>query len=74
MESYTMADAQTLNRIKNRLREITRELDASRKVYPDALEASQVKHEVSVLVAALHLHGLLPVQVNIVPDCTHVCG
>jgi hypothetical protein len=65
MESYTIADAQTLNTIKNRLRDVTRALDACWKVYPETLEASQVKHEVVVLLTELHLHGLLPDQVTI---------
>ena len=73
MESYTLADAQMLNSIKNCVREIIRVLDTSRKVYPDALEASQVKHEVSELVSTCHLHSLLPTHVQIAPDATHVC-
>lgn len=70
MENYTIADAQTLNTVKNRLRDVTRMLDASGKVYPDALEAQQVKHEVVVLVTELSIHGLLPDTVNISPSST----
>lgn len=65
VESYTIADAQTLNTIKNRLRDVTRALDASEKAYPHSLEAHQVKHEVVVLLTELQIHGLLPDTVNI---------
>ena len=68
MESYTIADAQTLNTIKNRLRDVTRALDASGKAYPHSLESHQVKHEVVVLLTELHIHGLLPDTVNISQD------
>src|SRR5947209_3055227 len=47
--SYTLADAQVLNTIKNQLRDVTRILDASGKANPQSLEAHQVKHEVVVL-------------------------
>jgi len=63
--SYTLADAQALNRIKNRLRDVTRLLDASGKVYPHTLEAHQVKHEVLVLLIELRIHGLLPETVSV---------
>jgi hypothetical protein len=73
MDDYTIADAQTLNTIKNRLRDIVRLLDSSQKVYPDALEASQVKHEVTILLSELAVHGLLPIGMTIAPDATQ-CG
>jgi hypothetical protein len=63
--SYTLADAQALNRFKNRLRDVTRLLDASSKAYPSSLEAHQVKHEVLVLLTELQVHGLLPETVSI---------
>ena len=63
--SYMLTDAQTLKTIKNRLREVTRILDALSKVYPHSLEAHQVKHEVVVLLTELRIHGLLPDIVNI---------
>jgi hypothetical protein len=65
VESYTLADAQALNTIKNRLREVTRLLDASSKAYPDSLEAHQIKHEVVILLTELQMHGLLPDTVRI---------
>ena len=65
MESYTLADATTLNTIKNRLRDITKMLDASTIVYLDTVEARSVKHEVSVLLSELEVHGLTPVDVTI---------
>ena len=68
MESYTLADATALNDIKNRLRDITKMLDASTIVYLDTLEAKQVKHEVSVLLPELEVHGLLPADVTVHPD------
>lgn len=68
METYTIADAQTLNMIKNRLRDVTRLLDASGKAYPPSLEAHQVKHEVIVLLTELQVHGLLPETVSIAAD------
>jgi hypothetical protein len=65
MESYTFADAKLLITLKHRLRDVTSLLDASGKVYPNTLEASQVKHEVSVLVSELRVHGLLPADVTL---------
>lgn len=65
VESYTIADAQALNTIKNRLRDVTRLLDASSKAYSDSLEAHQVKHEVVILLTELQIHGLLPDTVRI---------
>jgi hypothetical protein len=73
MESYTITDAQILNTIKNQLRDVTRALDTSGKVYPEALEASQVKHEVVILLTELHLHGLLPDQVTISQGSMQKC-
>lgn len=63
--SYSLADAQTLNTIKNRLRDVTRLLDASRKAYSQTLEAHQLKREVIVLLTELQVHGLLPETVRI---------
>ena len=61
---YTLADAMLLNQLKNLIRGVTRAVDALPvKVYPDTIEAKQVKHELSVLVAELGVHGLLPVEV-----------
>jgi len=68
MESYTLDDATTLNTIKNRLRDITKILDASNIVYLDTVETRQVRHEVSVLLSELEVHGLLPVDVIISQD------
>lgn len=64
-EQYTLEDAQTLNTMKNRVREITKMLDACGKVYPSTIEASQVKHEVVTLLTELRIHGLLPATVNV---------
>ena len=64
MALYIIADAQALNTIKNRLRDVTRLLDATSKVYPPSLEAHQVKHEVVVLLTELQIHGLLPETVS----------
>ena len=66
--SYTLADALELNTIKNRLRDVTRTLDAAGKSYPDSIEARQLKHEVIVLLSELQLHGLLPDTVSIVRE------
>ena len=71
--SYTIADAQTLHTIKNRLRGVTSILDASGKAYPHSLEAHQVKHEVVVLLTELQVHGLLPDTVNIAESSTPTC-
>ena len=46
--SYTLADAQVLNTIKNQLRDVTRILDASGKANPQSLEAHQVKAEEAI--------------------------
>ena len=70
MESYAITDVQTLNTIKNRLRDVTRLLDASGKAYPHSLEAHQVKHEVVVLLTELQIHGLLPDTVTIAEGST----
>ena len=68
--NYTLADAQVLNAIKNRLRDVTRLLDASSKAYPQSLEVHQVKHEVVVLLTELQIHGLLPETVTIAVEAT----
>ncbi len=68
MESYTLADATALNALKNCLRDITKMLDALQKVYPDTLEASQVKHETMILLTELQVHGLLHAGVTISSD------
>ncbi len=74
MDSDTLADAKTLNTLKNRLREATRVMDTSRTVFPDTLEVAQVKHAVVILVSELRLHGLLPAQVHFAPQARqHVC-
>jgi hypothetical protein len=74
MDSDTLADARTLNTLKNRLREATRVLDTCRAVSPDTLEAAQVKHAVVIPVSELRLHGLLPAQVHFAPQALqHVC-
>ncbi len=70
VESYTLADAQALNTIKNRLRDVTKLLDASSKAYPHSLETHQVKQEVTVLLTELQVHGLLPDSVSIVECAT----
>jgi hypothetical protein len=66
--SYTLADAQALNIVKNRLRDITRTLDAFNKVYPHTLEAHQLKHEMVILLTELQIHGLLPETVSVAVD------
>lgn len=68
MEAYTLADAQTLNTLKQRVREIIRVLDNSPRVYPETLEAHEFKHAVVILLSELHLHGLLPAQVSVFPE------
>lgn len=72
MEQYTLADATFLNTLKNSLRAVTKMLDTTQKVYPDSIEASQVKHEMAVLFSELAIHGLLPASVNNSSDITHV--
>ena len=71
--SYTTADAQTLNTMKNHVRDVTRILDAAGKAYPRSLEAHQVKHEVVVLLTELQVHGLLPDTVTISESSTPTC-
>jgi hypothetical protein len=68
IENYTLADTTVLNALKNRLREITKMLDASQNVYPNTLEASQVKHETMILLTELQVHGLLHAGVTISSD------
>jgi hypothetical protein len=65
MDCYTVQDGQFLNALKNRIREITKLLDTSKNVYPDVLEARQVKHEALILLEELHVHGLLPALLQI---------
>ncbi len=66
MTHYTLDDARALHEMKNRLRELTRLLDATgTKVYPDTLEARAVKHELSTLLAECQFHGLLPTDVSL---------
>ena len=68
---YTLADSTLLNRIKNQVREATKLVDILPiKEYPDTTETRQVKHEVSVLLSELQVHGLLPVDVVIVQEST----
>jgi hypothetical protein len=65
MENYTRAFATSLNQIKNLIREVTKAVDTlPLKVYPDAVEVRSVKHELSVLLSELDVHGLLPVGVK----------
>ncbi len=73
MDPYTLADAQTLNTLKNRLREALRVLDTCRAGYPDTLEVAQVKQAVAILVAELRLHGFLPVEAHLAPAAPHGC-
>lgn len=58
-------NTQALNTIKNRLREVTKLLDATTDVYPPSLEAHQLKREVIVLLTELQVHGLLPETVSV---------
>ena len=67
LEQYTPADAIALHALKNQVRDCTRAVDAMSKVYPHSLEAAQVKHEVSILLSELQIHGLLPAQVQVAP-------
>lgn len=69
-ESTSLADMMLLNTLKQRLRETTKVLDTSRKVYGNGLEVSQVKHEVLVLVAELQIHSLLPREVRLARQAT----
>ncbi len=68
LANHTLDDAQILNTIKNRLRDVTRLLDASSKAYPPSLEARQIKHEVIVLLTELRIHGLLPETMTIAAE------
>lgn len=65
MALSSIPDTQPLNTIKNRLREVTKLLDATMAVYPPSLEAHQLKHEVVILLGELQIHGLLPEMVTI---------
>ncbi len=60
-----MADAEYLNGLKNRLREITSLLDKSGKIYPDTIESQQVQHEVFILLVEMQAHGLLSDDVHL---------
>ena len=64
MALSSIPDTQPLNTIKNRLREVTKLLDATTTVYPPSLEVRQLKHEVVVLLTELQVHGLLPETVT----------
>jgi hypothetical protein len=56
---YTLADASFLNSLKNQVRNVTKTLDTSKKVYSaTTIEARQVAHEISVLLSELKVHGL----------------
>lgn len=68
-QQYTKEDATSLNKLKNQIREVTKFVDTLPvKVYPDTIEAKQVKHEISVLLSELAVHGLLPASVDSTPD------
>lgn len=62
---YSVADAEYLNGLKNRLREITSLLDKSGKIYPDTIESQQVQHEVFILLVEMQAHGLLSDDVHL---------
>jgi hypothetical protein len=55
-----LADLTFLNKFKNSIRNLTKELDERGQFSPDSLEAKQVKHEITVLLDELRIHGILP--------------
>lgn len=57
---YTVADATALHTMKNQLREITKLLDTTQKVYPDSIEVRSVRHELTILLSELKEHGIMP--------------
>ncbi len=61
---YSVADAEYLNDLKNRLRAITSLLDTG-KIYPDTIESQQVQHEVFILLVEMQAHGLLSDDVHL---------
>ncbi len=56
----TLASLTFLNSLKHQVRDITKALDAIQHVFGQSLEATSVKHAVSVLLSELAIHGLSP--------------
>ena len=59
-DTSTIAEATLLNKLKNSIRDTTKILDTTTYKYQDSIEAKQVKHEVTILLSELGVHGLLP--------------
>jgi NTP pyrophosphatase (non-canonical NTP hydrolase) len=49
-----------LNRLKNQICDVTKALDTTQEVFDPSLEATAVKHAVTILLSELATHGLLP--------------
>ena len=54
-----------LNALKHQVRAVTKTLDTADCVFEPSLEVTSVKHEVTILLSELGVHGLLPEQVEI---------
>jgi hypothetical protein len=60
MKQDTLSDLTFLNTLKHQIRAVTKALDTTQHVFGQSLEAKSVKHEVTILLSELKVHGLLP--------------
>jgi len=63
----TLADLTFLNTLKHQIRDVTRALDTTQHVFGQSLEERSVKHEVTILLSELGVHGLLPASNEMTP-------
>jgi NTP pyrophosphatase (non-canonical NTP hydrolase) len=68
MENNPSARAAFLNTLKQQIRAVTKALDTTDQVFGQSLEATSVKHEVTILLSELGVHGLLPEPHAITPQ------
>lgn len=75
-DGWTEASARTtfLNRLKHQIREVTKALDASEQVFGQSLEATAVKHAVTILLSELAVHGLSPEAPVMTPLAYQQCA
>lgn len=68
------AHATFLNRLKHQIREVTKALDTTEQVFGQSLEATAVKHAMTILLSELLVHGLLPDTPVITPMHYQQCA